>query len=105
MLDESASHRVFKISELAGAIASQLILISRGSAVNLACTRRCLEEPVLSVLWEEQSWILALLRVLPKGALDHKYIESPEVESQNGWEVRGLDLSSTGGTNTQVRSF
>ena len=84
MLDDGASHRVFKITELAGAIASQLVSISQESAVNLACTHRYLEEPVLSVLWEGQPWVANLLKVLPEGALDHKYIES-----QNGWEVRG----------------
>ena len=99
MLDESASHRVFKISELAGVIASQLIPISRESTVNLARTCRYLEEPVLSALWEGQPREVALLGVFPEGAWDHRYIES-----QNGWEVRGWDLS-LGVPNTQVRSF
>lgn len=35
-----APHRVLEISELAGAVASQLVLISRKSAANLARLRR-----------------------------------------------------------------
>ena len=67
MIHNSASHRVFKIGELTRLIASQLISIDRGSVVNLACACRCLEEPVLSTLWEIQ-WLLdILLGVLPEG--------------------------------------
>ena len=74
MIHDSAPHRIFKISELARLITSQLILISRRSAVNLACACRYLEEPVLSTLWETQSSLCNLLRVLPKETWSHRYI-------------------------------
>jgi len=99
MLGDNASHRVFKISELSRAIASHLIPISPESTVNLARTCRYLEEPVLSALWEEQSWVVVLLKVLPEGSLDHKYIES-----SSGWEVCGWDLPPQA-PNAQVSRF
>jgi len=98
MFDDSASHRVFKISELTSLIASHLVLLSKESTVNLACTCWCLEEPVLSTLWEEcQFRFEALLEVLPEGTWDSKYIQS-----SNGWEVRYLELSLET-SSTQVR--
>ena len=63
--DNNASLRVFEISELARIIAGQLTLISRKSTGNLARTCRCLEEPVLSALWEIQKSLPTLLKVLP----------------------------------------
>ena len=65
MIRDSGSHRIFKIDELTRLIAGQLVLISRGSAVNLACACRYLEEceykePVLSTLWEKR-WSLHTL--------------------------------------------
>ena len=63
---DTTPHRVFKISELTRLIASQLVLTSRQSAVNLACACRSLEEPVLSTLWETQWSLRTLLEVLPK---------------------------------------
>ena len=66
MTDDSASHRVFKISELTRLIANHLIPISRESTVNLACACRYLEEPVLSTLWETNRLLETLLRVLPE---------------------------------------
>jgi len=98
MLDDSASHRVFKIGELAGAIASQLIPISQKSAVNLACTCRYLEEPVLSALWEEQVLSEALLGILPEGGLNQKFRMS-----KGGWEVSGRDVSLEHRTLTSRR--
>ena len=74
MTHDSPPHRIFKISELARLITSQLILISRRSAVNLACACRYLEEPVLSTLWETQSSLCNLLRVLPKETWSHRYM-------------------------------
>jgi len=70
MTHDNTPHRIFKISELTRLIASQLVLISRGNAVNLACACRCLEEPALSTLWETQSALYTLLEVLPGGVLD-----------------------------------
>ena len=67
---DNAPSRVFNISELTRLIASQLIPISRKSAVNLACVCRSLEEPVLSTLWEEQSALHTLLEVLPEATWD-----------------------------------
>jgi len=64
MIHDSTPHRVLKISELARNIASQLVN-AEGSAVNLACACRSLEEPILSTLWETQSSLYILLRVLP----------------------------------------
>ena len=66
MIDNSASHRVFKIDELTRLIAGQLILGRQRSAVNLACTCRHLEEPVLSTLWETQGSLCTLLETLPR---------------------------------------
>ena len=66
MIRDSGSHRIFKIDELTRLIAGQLVLISRGSAVNLACACRYLEEPVLSTLWEKQWSLHTLLEMLPE---------------------------------------
>lgn len=52
MINDGTPSRVFKIGELARAIASQLVLSGSKSAVNLACTCQNLEEPTLSALWE-----------------------------------------------------
>jgi len=65
-VDSTTPHRVFKIGELTRLIASHLVLISPKSAVRLARSSRYLEEPVLSTLWETQSLLSTLLRVLPK---------------------------------------
>ena len=65
MIHDSTSHLVFKIGELTRHIANQLVLISPPSAVNLACTCRYLEEPVLSTLWEKQKSLRTLLEALP----------------------------------------
>ena len=75
MIHDGAPHCVFKISELARIIAHQLILISQRSAVNLACAFRCLEEPVLSTLWETQQSLGILLEVLPEGTWDRQHPE------------------------------
>ena len=99
MLGDNASHRVFKISELASVVASHLVLICRKSTANLALTCRYLEEPVLSALWEEQPWPGTLLEVFPEGTLDHKYIEA-----FNAWEVCDQDLSLEA-SNAQCRLF
>jgi len=69
MIHDSTPHRIFRISELTRAIASQLVLISPWSTANLARTCRYLEEPTLSALWETQQCLCTLLRVLPKDAL------------------------------------
>jgi len=58
------------ICELTRLIASQLVLISRKSTVNIACACRCLEEPVLSTLWETQSALCALPEVPPEETWD-----------------------------------
>jgi len=73
MTYDGAPHRVFKISELARVIAHQLILIGQKSAVNLACTSRCLEEPALSTLWETQQSMGILLEVLTEATCDRKH--------------------------------
>jgi len=66
MIQDSTSCRVFKITELTRTIASQLVLISLKSTVDLACSSWYLEEPVLSTLWETQSSLCTLLKVLPQ---------------------------------------
>jgi len=67
MIHDSAPYRVLMISELARHIASQLVLIeAEGSAVNLACACRSLEEPILSTIWETQWSLYTLLGVLPE---------------------------------------
>ena len=66
MVHDGAPHRVFRISELTRLIAGQLIPTSRTNVVDLACVCRYLEEPVLSTLWETQSSLHVLLRVLPE---------------------------------------
>ena len=86
MIRDSTPHRVLKIGELTRLIASQLVLThSRRSAVNFACACRCLEEPVLSTLWETQSSLITLLRVLPKETREFKHLEIGHKV------VRGLD--------------
>jgi len=85
MIRDSTPHRVLKINELTRLIASQLVLISRKSAVNLACACRCLEEPVLSALWRTQWSLFILLRVLPKETWEFQHPEP------GGNIVRGLN--------------
>ena len=85
MIHDSAPLRVFRISELTRIVAGQLIFTSRESAVNFACTCRCLEEPVLSTLWETQQLMSTLLEVLPKANWD---IDG----AMDNYTVRGLDL-------------
>ena len=74
MIHGNASHHIFEISELTRLIASQLIPISPKSAVNLACTCRYLEEPVLSTLWETQGSLNILLEVLAEDSLDYTHL-------------------------------
>ena len=81
MIQDSATHRVFKIDELVGLIASQLVLISLQSTVNLARTCRHLEEPALSALWVTQSSLYVLLEVLPEE--DWNYSDRKEVRGLN----------------------
>ena len=97
MIGDGAPHRVLKISELSRAVAGQLIHISRGSTVSLARTCRYLEEPVLSVLWGQQSRVEALLEMLPEGVWNRRYRTRLSAE-----EVRSLDLSSEI-PNAQIR--
>ena len=67
MIHDSTPYRVLKISELTRLIASQLVLIGGGkSAVSFARACRSLEEPILSTLWETQSSLTILLKVLPE---------------------------------------
>lgn len=66
MIHDSTPHRIFKIGELTRLIAGQLVLIDRKSTLNFARASRCLEEPVLSTLWETQQSLVTLLEVLPK---------------------------------------
>ena len=79
------AQRVFNINELATDIAVQLVLIGKGSAASLACACRCLEVPVLSMLWERQEGLRPLLQVLP-GAV---FQRGNQGEKNT---VRGLDL-------------
>ena len=87
MTHDSTPHRIFKISELTRLIASQLVLISRRSTMNLACTCRALEEPTLSTLWETQRSLFTLLKVLPRE--NRKY--QPLRLGPGKRVVRGLD--------------
>jgi len=84
MTHDSTPHRIFKISELTRLIASQLVLISRRSTVNLACTCRALEEPNLSTLWETQRSLFTLLGVLPRETREYRCLEADK------YVVRGL---------------
>jgi len=85
IVDDDAPNRVFKIGELARLIASQLVLVSRNSAVNLARTCRHLEEPALSTLWKTQDSLDTLLKALPDVTWVYEY---PAVGSS---VVRDLD--------------
>jgi len=78
MTHDSTPHHIFRIDELTRLIASQLVLISRQSTVNLACACRSLEEPNLSTLWETQSSMSTLLGVLPKETWKVRYLEYGE---------------------------
>lgn len=82
-VDGSAPNRVFKIVELARLIASQLVLVSQTTTVNLACTCRHLEEPALSTLWETQYRLDTLLKVSDNWVYEHLALGSSV--------VRGLD--------------
>ena len=82
------TRRIFEISELTRLIASQLVLVSKGSTVNLARSSRYLEEPALSTLWETQSSLCILLEVLPKGTW---IWENPVYDTS---EVRGANPPS-----------
>ena len=73
MAHDGTPHCIFKISELARLIASQLISIDRGGVVSLACACQYLEEPVLSALWETQSTLSTLLKVLPEETQESRY--------------------------------
>ena len=86
MIHDDTPQRVLKISELTRLIASQLILISRKSAVSLACACRYLEEPILGTLWETQESLCTLLEVLPR---DCWYYERTGLYER---VVRGLSL-------------
>jgi len=86
MIHDNTPIRTFRISELTRAIASQLTLVSQRSAVNFACACRCLEGPVLSVLWETQRSLCTLLEVLPEDSRDW---ECPVLD----WESLALDIS------------
>jgi len=76
MITDGTPNRVFKISELARVIASQLVLTSRKSAVNLDCTCRDLEEPALGALWKTQWSLDQLLEVFPEEHWDYEDSES-----------------------------
>ena len=90
MTHDSTSHRIFKISELTRLIASQLVLISRRSTVNLACACRSLEEPNLSTLWETQRSLFTLLEVFPREILEYQCLEAGK------YVVRGSDPPQEG---------
>jgi len=90
MTYDSTPHHVLKISELTRLIASQLVLISQKSAVNLACVCRSLEEPNLSALWETQSSLFTLLGILPEGTWELRYLKFGKIM------VCGLDPPSEG---------
>ena len=85
MIDDNMPHRVFKISELTRVIASHLTPAGSGSAVNPACSCRCLEEPVLSTLWETQPSLQTLLKVLPEETSGISNIQ----HTMNMWYVAG----------------
>jgi len=89
MMHDSTPLRVFNISELTRVITSQLVLVSRRSAVNLACACRRLEEPVLSTLWETQPSLCTLLKTLPEYTWDWGYHPAWGTQS-----VRGVDRPS-----------
>ena len=86
MTHDSTPHRIFKISELTRLIASELVLISRKSTVNLACACRSLEEPILNTLWETQPSSFTLLKVLPRETWECRSLEAGKYSV-----VRGLD--------------
>ena len=90
MIQDTPNH-IFNIGELTKLIASQLVLISRKSTVNLACavTVGALKNRS-SALWETQSTLCALLESLPGGKWD---FEHPEFCKH---VVCGLDLLSEG---------
>jgi len=79
----TASERVFRITELARRVAINLTVISQKSPANLACAGPHLVEPVLSVLWAKQQSFCTLLGVLPEAMLDRK--ELGERKCQVSW--------------------
>jgi len=99
MIHDGAPNRVFKISELTKLIASQLVLTSPKSAVDLACSSPYLEEPVLSALWRTQSSLYTLLEVLPRQTW---YTENQD--EGLGCRVHDLNLPS-GKLNLEIYHF
>jgi len=78
MIHDSASHRIFRISELTSLTASQLVLISPKSTASLACVCRYLEEPALSILWQTQRSLDNLLKALPEETWSCDDAEPPD---------------------------
>lgn len=76
MASKATPHRIFEIGELTRMIAVELILLSRRSTVNFACTSRGLKELVLGALWARQSSLFTLLMMLPDGTLDCQSLEN-----------------------------
>jgi len=70
----TASQRVFKITELTRRVAIKLTVISQKSAANLACASTHLED----VLWAKQQSFCTLLGVLPEAMLDRKELGEGE---------------------------
>ena len=58
-------HPVLGIDELLRLIIAELKPTSQKTVLSLALTCRSLEEPVLSLLWEQQDTLIKLLKVLP----------------------------------------
>lgn len=109
MIRDNTSHRVLRIGELTRLVAGQLILISPKSTASLACTCRCLEEPVLSTLWGTQRSLPTLLKILPEETwgYDKKPLSGNEVcclgppfEKSNTY-VRGFSSSRLSGNHRQ----
>lgn len=84
---DGAPRRIFKISELTRLIAGKLILFDPKGAVSLACVCRDLQDPVLSTLWQTQSSLGTLLKVLPEGKWNWKKTTRgrSEVCGMNPW--------------------
>lgn len=67
--------RVFEIDEILRHIASDVIDLSGSSAISLASCCKALEEPVLSLCWEEKP-LDKLANVLPTGVLKRSGLEN-----------------------------
>lgn len=63
-------HHIFKLDEIIRLVVGELVNSdSNSAALSLACSCRCLSDPVLDTMWEEgQTDLVKLLKTFPSSA-------------------------------------